>query len=81
MHVERLDVVRAIDVVAARLLVGAAVGDVQDALVRRERDPVGLVETVGDDACLTGGRVVAVDEVADHRLGLEALEVAVAAGR
>ena len=77
-HVERLDVMRATDVVAARLLVGSAVGDVQDALVRGEREPVGLVERVGDDRDMFGGRVVPVHEVPDGRLRLEALEVAVA---
>ena len=49
MHVEGANVVRARDVVAALLLVGAAVGDIQHALIGGEREAVGLVEVVGED--------------------------------
>jgi hypothetical protein len=76
-HVECLDVVRTRHVVAAWLLVGAAVGDVQDAGVGREGDAVGLVEGVGDDGGLTGRGVVPVHVVADHRWRPESLEMAV----
>lgn len=54
-----------VDVVAADLLVGTAVRDVQRALVGGERYSVGLVEPVRDDRRLTGGRVVSIDEIAD----------------
>jgi hypothetical protein len=47
-HVEGLDVVRARRVVAVRLLIGAAVADVEDGLVRGEGKAVRLVEGVGD---------------------------------
>src|SRR5215211_2519221 len=76
--VEGLDVVRAVRVVGPGLLVRAAVGDVQHMLVGREADAVRLVEAVRHDRGRSGGRVVAIDVVAEPRLGAETLEVAVA---
>jgi len=49
LDVEGDDVLRSPYVIAGRFLVGAAVGDVEGLLVGRERQPVGLVETVRDD--------------------------------
>src|SRR5215467_3782957 len=47
--VEGEDAVRPLDMVASRLLIGPAVGDVKDALVWRERQSVRLVKAVRDD--------------------------------
>jgi hypothetical protein len=71
--VEGDDAVRPPDVIAARLLVGAAVGDVEGPLARRERQPVRLVETIGDDRQPIEGGVVAVHVVPGLRLGPESL--------
>ena len=49
MNVEGDDAVRPLDVIAARFLVGAAVGDVEGLLVGGECQPVGLVEAVRGD--------------------------------
>jgi hypothetical protein len=75
--VEGLDVVGAVDVVAAGSLVGAAVGDVQRALVGRHGDSVRLVKPIGDHGRLAGREVVGIDEVPQLRLRSKALEVAV----
>ena len=75
--VEGHDMVRSLDVEAAWLLVRAAVGDVEDSLVRREGDAVRLVEAVVDDVDRPGDWVPAVDVVTSDRLRPEALEVAV----
>src|SRR5919198_239721 len=71
------DVVGTGRVEAPRLLVGTAVGDVEDRFVGREAQSVGLVEGVGHHRQAAGTRVEPVDVVADLRLGLEPLEVAV----
>src|SRR4029079_17675446 len=47
--VEREHAARAVRVVVARGVDGAAVADVERALVGRERQPVGLVEAVADE--------------------------------
>jgi hypothetical protein len=49
VNVEGGDAVRPLDVIAARFLVGATVGDVEGLLVGGERQPVGLVEAVRGD--------------------------------
>src|SRR5205823_7760800 len=48
-HVERADVMRPAWVEAFWLVVRTAVADVQDALVRRERESIRLVEVRSDD--------------------------------
>ena len=47
----------------------AGVADVEDALVGREGQPVGLVEALGHRGGLARARVVAVDEVAERGAG------------
>src|SRR5215472_11335446 len=59
-HVEGDDMVRPADVVATRLVVGAAIGDIQGLLVGGEGQPVRLVETVGDDRQPAGPGIEAV---------------------
>lgn len=76
--VEGDDAVRPGDVITARFLVGAAAGDVEGLLAGRERQPVGLVETVRDDRQPARPEVVAVHVVPDLRFGPETLQVAVA---
>jgi hypothetical protein len=81
VNLEGDDAVRPPDVIAARFLVGAAVGDVEGVLVGRERQTVGLVETIGDDRQPIGGRVVAVHVVPDLRLGAGTLAGSHSSGR
>jgi hypothetical protein len=61
-------------VVAAGTLVGAAVAYVEDRLVGREGQAVGLVARVVDDGQSTGTRVEAIDEVTHLGLGSEVLK-------
>src|SRR5215211_3849569 len=58
------------DVECLQVVRGAVVGDVEDRLVGREREAVGLVERVGGDRQLLRARLVAIDDVA--RLGRRA---------
>src|SRR5437764_759972 len=74
--VEGADVVRSARLERPRLVVGAAVADVENRLVGREREAVRLVERVVDNA--EAAAVEAVDVVAVRRLGLEALQEPVA---
>src|SRR4051812_33034638 len=66
------------DVERLQVVWGAVVGDVEDRLVGREREAVGLVERVGDDRQLLRARLVAVDDVARLRRRTKALQVPVA---
>src|SRR5262245_59303246 len=66
------------DVECQQVMGLAVVGHVQRPLVGSEREAVRLVEPVGRDRELVGGRVVAIDEVAGFGPRPEALQVAVA---
>src|SRR3954464_11331471 len=57
---------------------GAGVADVEDRFVRREGQPVRLVERFADAVDRAGERIEAVDRVGQLRLRPEALEPAVA---
>ena len=77
MHVESTHVMRQVDEIGAWCLVGAGVGDVEHGFIARERDPVGLVETVGHHCRLTRREIVAVDKSADLRRVFEVLDLAI----
>ena len=77
MDVEGAHMMRQADEVGAWRLVGAGVGDVEHRLVPREREPVRLVEAIGDHRGFARGRVVAIHEGADFRRSLEALDLAI----
>src|SRR4051794_8356965 len=73
-HLERDQLPWAGGVVVAGGMDGAAVADVERALVGREGEPVRLVEPRRGDVELAGGRVVAVDALGQRRRPAEALE-------
>src|SRR4029077_8397446 len=74
--VEGADVVRQVHVVGAGTLDGGGIVDVEDGLVRRESQPVRLVERIGDDRRLARRRIVPVDEIAHQRRVFETLQIA-----
>ena len=77
VHVEGADVMGEIDEIGAGRLIGAGVGNIENALIRREGESVRLVERVRDHRGLARRRVVTVDEGADLRRRFKALHLAV----